>query len=353
MEVLKNKFHRELSDLDKLISFYNSELKLLGDLELNDFNLNNKLLSELSTNLKAFSISKRQFNYNSIIISLYGAFERFIENTLVSFVDKINKIVDKYDQLPEAIIKNHLTLSLALLNKIEQTRYSGTLKKNDIINNLHTCININQDYQLNKDAFAYHTANFRLQVIDETFARVGVQGISNLLIKNHEFSRHIIAKNEKSSSKSVTNEESFYFLNDLAERRNDVAHGVASEILQNDILRDYIEYFKFYSEALSQVLENKILHTELNYSGKEIGEITNAFKNGRVICIYTNKFPIKVGDTVIGKNKSEIVKANIVGMKINEISVNNCDDQDNYEIGIELDQKFKKNFRVSLVPTLA
>ena len=349
MEEIKNQFHKELDDLKKLIAFYNTEIKLLGDFDYSAQNINNEILQELSGNLKAFHISKRQFNYNSIIISLYGAFERFIENILISYVDFMNKLIIKYDKLPEALIKNHFNLSLSLLNKIEQPRYSGTLKKEIIISNLHTCINLNENYQLNKDAFAQHTANFRLQVIDESFSHIGLQGISNLIMKNSAFYNYVIAKTEMNSEDTINVDESFYLLNDLAERRNDVAHGVSSEILQNEILLDYIEFFEIYTGALTEILTNEYFHNELTHSGKELGEITDVFKEGKVICIYSNKTSIKTGDVLIGKNESTIVKAKVLGLELDDKKIELADDQNDYELGIELNERFRKNFKVFLV----
>ncbi|MFZ4522748.1 MAG: MAE_28990/MAE_18760 family HEPN-like nuclease [Bacteroidales bacterium] len=349
MNEIRNQFHRELQDLRKLITFFNSEIKLLADFDLSENNINNEILGELSTNLKIFHISKRQFNYNSIIISLYGSFERFIENILISYIDIMNRLIDKYDRLPEAIIKNHFTLSLSLLNKIEQPKYTGPLKKEEIISNLHTCININEGYQINKDAFSQHTANFRLQVIDESFAHIGIQAISSQIKKHEWFYKYIILKTEKNEGDVISLEESFHLLNDLAERRNDVAHGVASEILQNEILLEYIEFFEVYLEALSQVLNQEYLHIELKNTGKKLGNITDVFHDGKVICIFSNNISIKIGDFLIGYNESKIVKAKIANLKLDGANIEFVDDQNNYELGIEIDQIFRTNFNVFLV----
>ncbi len=351
MQEIKNQFHKELLDLRKLISFYDAEIKLLGEFDFSQPNINNDLLNELSTVLKSFNISKRQFNYNSIIISLYGSFERFIENILISYIDFVNRLIAKYDRLPEAIIKNHFNLSLTLLNKIQQPRYNGPLKKEGIISNLHTCINVNENYQLNKDAFAQHTANFRLQVIDENFAHVGILGISSLIMKDNNFHTYLLEKTEKTDDDAISLDEAFYLLNDLAERRNDVAHGVPSEILQNEILLDYITFFETYTEALTSILEKEYLQNELSYSGKELGDITDVFQEGKVICIYSNKLPIKNGDTLIGKNENTIIKAKVVGMELDDAKIETADEQNNYELGIEIDGKFRKNFKVFLIPS--
>ncbi len=336
MEAIKSNFLKELSDLRCLISFYDLEGKLLSDFQVTVETEEIKYLKQLSESLRKFPLSKKQFNYNSIIISLYGSFERFIENSLVTYSDKINQIVRKYNNLPDSILKNHFFLSLTLLNKVEQDNYAGHLSKEELIKNLHTCINVNEGYQLNKDAFAQHTANFRHQVIEECFSHLGIQNISQRILKTSIFLYYIIEKLEIHSPDAPNVDESFQQLNELAERRNDVAHGVPSEIIQNNILIDFVEFFEKFSAGLIEVLSNELLHREVDEFGTQLGELRDVYSDGEVICIHTNKIPIKIGDEIIGKNKNQIVKSKILEMKLNDINVEFTDDKSDFEIGLKI-----------------
>jgi len=349
MEAIRIKFLNELTDLKHLIVYYNLEGKLLRDFSLVNTSDEVNFLLELSNNLKKFSLSKRQFNYKSIIISLYGSFERFIENCLTTYIERLNNIFSQYNKLPNTILKNHYFLSLNLLNKVEQPRYNGPLKKEDIIKNLHTCINMNEVYQLNKDAFAQHSANFRLQVIDDSFSNIGIQTISQRVLQTEEFKNYIKDKLNLNEQDNPSIDETYYLLNDLAERRNDVAHGVPSEILQNEILSDYIDFFEKYANGLIEVLTSELLSLEITEHGVELGSLTDVYSEGKIICIYTNKLPIKKGDTLIGKNSNLIVKSKILGIKLNELDVSSISNEINEEIGVLLENKFKKNFKVYLL----
>ncbi len=350
MEEIKKQFHKELFDLKKLIAFYIAETKLLRTIDHGEGDSNLEILIELSTALQSFHITKRQFNYNSIIISLYGAFERFVQDMLVTYADFLNRLVVKYNDLPEALIRNHFGLSLSLLNKIQHPRYSGALKKEEVIRNLHTCVNLNENYQLNKDAFAQHSSNFRLQVIDESFSQLGIEGISALIMKSGTFYEYVISMAGKSPEDVITREESFYLLNDLVERRNYVAHGVSSEILQNSILLDYVNFFEVYAEALTEVLNSEYYQEEISHSGKRLGEITDVYNDGTVICIHSNRTALKTGDVLIGRNQFTIVKSRVLGLQLDDKNIELADDQNDYELGVKLERKFRKNFEVFLVP---
>jgi hypothetical protein len=349
MDVIRNKFHQEILDLRNLILFYEAEFKLHDTFMDTPTSKEELLIHELSGTLKKFKLSKLQFNYNSIIISLYGSFERFIENCLITYVDNLNILINSYKNLPESILKNHFVLSLTLLNKIEQPKYGGLLTKEDVIKNLHTCININEGYQLNKDAFAQHTANFRLQVVEESFSHIGINQISQKVLKIDSFKNYSNAKLGLSANSELIPKESFQILNDLAEYRNYVAHGITSEIIQNDILLDYLDFFEAYSTALIEVLGKNLLYRELEANGIELGEITDVYKDGKVVCFKTNNQIINKGDVLIGKNKEIITKATITKIQLNDEEFDSIDSKDNYEIGAEISNLFKKNFKVFLL----
>jgi len=349
MIAIRDKFNQEILDLEKLINFYDLENKLLDSFNQDPKTKEELVINELSNTLKSFKISKRQFNYNSIIISLYGSFERFIENCLISYVDELNILIKAYKDLPDSITKQHFILSLSLLNKIEQPRYNGPLRKEDIIRNLHTCVNTLNDYQLNKDAFTQHTANFRLGVIDEVFSQIGVNQISQKILKISSFSDFIHENLGLGDNSELNINECFQILNDLAEYRNYVAHGVTSELIENNILREYLIFFKHYSFSLIEVLNSNLLHRELEEKGKELGEITDVYQNGKVICFMTKNKSLKIGDNILGKNADKIVKASIKKIKLDGDEIEMIDNNNNYEIGIEIDSQMKKNFKLYLI----
>ena len=235
------------------------------------------------------------------------------------------------------------------MNKVEQPKYNGPLRKEDIIKNLHTCLNTVNDYELNKDAFSQHSANFRLQVIDETFSQVGIKQISTKILKIKSFKEYIASKLGVSEDRKLKVNESFQILNELAELRNFVAHGVSSSIIQNNILLDYLVFFRKYTSSLVEVLNNNLLHFEIEENSIELGEITDVFRDGEIICLNTKNTSINIGDKIIGKNEHNIIKTTIKGIKFNDVDIERIDSNENYEIGINVEDKIKRNYKIYLV----
>src|SRR5262249_20353475 len=83
--------------------------------------------------------NKLQYEYNTIIISLYGYLERYIEDLIAEHLVLVSTFVPGFHDLPDAVQQNHLDLSLELTRKAEFPRYAGTLRAEDIIAKLHAC----------------------------------------------------------------------------------------------------------------------------------------------------------------------------------------------------------------------
>ena len=73
-------------------------------------------------------VRRRRFNYNSIIVSLYGYLEQYIENIISRTASLLNDIVPSYKHLSSQIQDHHLRLSLDLIRKLDHTRFRGKFK---------------------------------------------------------------------------------------------------------------------------------------------------------------------------------------------------------------------------------
>lgn len=347
MEGVLSKFLNEMEELRKLLRFYTLENQLRAGFIVDDESDPSKhLLFELSKGFKEFYISKRTFNYNSLIISLYGYFERFVENSITSYIDQVSQVVMDYGNLPEKISLNHYQLSLTLLSKVNHARYEGILTKEAIIAKLHKCMNESGPYQLNIEAFLQHNSNFRSRVVDEVFQYLNFPKISDRIKADREFYLYSIQRLGLNDGDVISEEISFGLMNELAQRRNDVAHGIETEILQNNLVEEFIIFFEHYSKALTRVCASDLLKFTQTHLSTPMGHVTGLFRNGSVVCLATNHVPLKLGDELIGFNTERIVKATAMSIQIQGESVLEVDNLSNYEIGVGLSQPFQRNFQI-------
>lgn len=342
MQSVGQRFHLELNDLERLIEYYNIESKIPTLTPSS----NEPLIDNLVLKYKSFESTKRKINYNSIIISLYGYFERFIEDMVSSYISSLTSVIGSYDKLPSKIIENNYKLSLTLLPKTEQPRYSGILRKETIIENLHNCFTKTSGYTLNTEAFTQHTANFKYDVINYLFLNAGISEINDLIKNDKKVHKFMCDYWGLDGTNDLTAEQTFFLLNDLAARRNEVAHGIQGIMLQTSEFLPYIQFFRVYNNALLYITSQNFLNYNIENNAKPLGVITSVYSSKNVLCFYTNKIPLKNGDVIYGMNKHEIMVGKIQAIKFNDTDIDKIDGDENYEIGVKLDVTFKKSHKL-------
>ncbi|OME28898.1 hypothetical protein BSK63_23595 [Paenibacillus odorifer] len=191
--------------------------------------------------------SKSAFDYNTIVVSLYGYFERFIEDLIKAYISSLKSFVKNFNEMPEKIRMNHSDLSAILIQNLKLPKYQDTIKSENIVINMHSCVIGNVEFEINLDAYTYHTSNFRQGSIDEFYSKVGVENISSKILNSPNFEKYLI---ENEISKTVA----FGKISDLAERRNQVSHGAPVQLLDPIIFIDYLNFFDVYSTCLHQIL---------------------------------------------------------------------------------------------------
>src|SRR5690349_11047165 len=63
--------------------------------------------------------NKSQYDYNTVIISLYGYLERFIEDLIAEHLEQVASLVPVFALLPPVVQARHVTLSLDLARKAD------------------------------------------------------------------------------------------------------------------------------------------------------------------------------------------------------------------------------------------
>lgn len=358
-------FKQGLSDLQQYIKGLDLEAKLIlpegkGEKSIVLENQLKHFFEHRNTNRAL----KRRFDYNSIIVSMYGLVEQYIKALMQDYLESLQKIVPSYSGLPEPITKNHVAVSFELIKQTEHSRYRGTNTKEKIISKLNSCLNEPENYKLNFDAFCQHNANFRSDVIDDFFKKVGFPKIMEKSLGNPNIRRLLNAleldelhehleKNTdpkiRENKASGLQERAFSFLNDLAERRNEVAHGISSDLLGHDILLEYLNLLNILGETIYDVVLQNLKQEEVRFIGSKIGKPTDIFKDGYVSCILSNNVQIRKDDYIVAQNDNELVSGRILGIQIDEVEVNEVNEESSIEIGLRTDCRIKKTHKISII----
>lgn len=205
---------------------------------------------------------RRRFDYAALVVSLYAAFESFVEDLIWSF-SEAEVTFRSYLELPQGLQKKHLVKSADLLarGRLGEGRYAG-LTDRDVVSGLHTCLTGIAPYSLNRAAVVHHDNNLKHGVLTSIFTDVGIDavhsraGSTDALIQWYQAHPDNAGRIVAGVPASVIELR----LNNLVDRRNEIAHGnVPNAALGPDEMADLVEFVASYARALFAVVIKEYL----------------------------------------------------------------------------------------------
>lgn len=306
--------------------------------------------------------NKKIFDYKLAILIIYGSFECYIENIIAQYVSKLNSTVGSFASLPASIQSNHTELSAKLLSSIcaGYSKYEH-IDSAEIVEHLHSCYASPQNYKLNVAAFTQHTANLRINVIRELFSVIGITGIDSLIIKNPNFIDFLGKIDPELSILLEEQRENAYYercfqrLNDVIERRNDIAHGVEDaddNILSTDVLLEYANYIMEISKSIYSIVLCEFAKISILSGGSNIlclGLPISVYNNS-IVCFNSNGQKISQGDTIASINSNNQVRVGeIESLEIDHQPIKCIPTNGNYGFGAKISFYANKNYNYYII----
>lgn len=300
------------------------------------------LLNTLKEHDKVFKRSRKIFEYKAVIISLYGLLEKYVETWIKEYLDSLSKLIPNYNQIEEKFRDNHFEFSLKLIKTIqsrESAKYQR-LTKEEILRKLNSCIVTPTNYQINTEAFVLLSGNLKHNKIVELFKPLNID-LNSKLTNNEQlnnkigFSKEKIAKTEK----DVLYEK----INNLVQRRNEIAHGSETNLLAIDELEDYIDFLEVYCQAIFEILREQFIKQESIQTYQKIEKVINIF-NDKILAFEIENYHIKVGDMLIIETpEGKFYKKPILTIQLDNKSYQKISILEKTNIAVSVDHKIKEN----------
>ena len=309
--------------------------------------------SDIAVAIRDFP-AKRQLDYNCIIVTLYGLLEQYVEALLAAYIDSYTQIVPRYSYLPSDLRKAHIHLVVDHLQRATKLRYRGQYDVSSLVKGLNSCLEDREPYHLIADSFTHHTTNVRVEAVDEMFKRVGLIGVSRRAVKTDIFKEFLDNEDPKRSINSDFPERCLIEIDDLAERRNEVSHGLSSNIVSNEILLGYLQIVEVYCKAIYAVVVESSLPYLAQHRGVELGDPIAVFNN-EILCVSTKGYEVKQGDTLVLEtaDPQQPYMQSVIGeIQIEGKSVEKVLAGEPVDIGMKINVKPKMNHKVYLVRPL-
>ena len=336
------------------------------------YNCESAIKDEIANHLHSVEmaslINAKKFTYTNSIISLYGFLENFIESIAREFIINLNAIQAPFCSLPKEIRSSHLELSIDLLKNIQRDRAKNKEQKITliklVIENMNSCAQEDTAYQLNEYAFSNHSSNFRYDSIHNLFCKIGIHGVPRLSLRNSELRDSLAAKHtvdsdikEKILVSLLTSE-----LDDLAQRRNEIAHGSFDGDLESvEMVIDRALLLKSFGNSLCEVLIDYFHGFVFSSSIKtKIGKPDKIYNGSCVFGFIANKShettAIKVGDILFAVNdtsNNKIKYGKIVSIVNNKLPTESIQLPSLTDFAIRVDFEFSTHMGNREIYTMA
>lgn len=218
-------------------------------------------------------------------------------------------------------------------------------ESSDLIENLYKCNATPNDYRLNRLVYSRHAFNYRIESLNRAFVDLGVPALVAKASSHESFLRYI----PQPGLEGLVDHE-WGAIDDLAVRRNDVAHGEANDLLSLDFLNEYVLFFWHAGLSIYEVLRQYITAHIVSIHGHLLMDVDQVHHE-HVVIPFLDLLPagteIEIGTPVFMTTSNAPCDRSQLGF-VREIRVN--------DVGVErivAEQGLQVGLRLSLKPVVA
>lgn len=243
---------------------------------------------------------QRRFAYIACISALYSSFENFAERVAFRFgqmllANPANCSAGQISSLRRRYVRNASTL---LGQNLGSGRYQGVTEL-DVARSLASCLDESTPLvDLRLELIALHSSNLRLSSLAELF-RWAVPDLESRILHSdsvEHWMSHTVDVSASTLAGVLENE-----LDDLVERRNEVAHrAIPDEILSYGHLLSKVRFIEAVSLGLVASLAGTLMEVLVkNGESVPLGIPTDYYRGSRIAVIPSLGSPISEGDCVL------------------------------------------------------
>ncbi len=333
------------SELIRLL-LRNSRLPLLEDQE-----------RQLLTQIAAARTDRKRYLYCVAVVSLYGLLERFVDSLVEAFVARVSCMVGTYEKMPGAIRNNHVSLSLELVKALTEDRHREALTPTAVIANLHSCLSGAEAFQVNGAAFVLHRGNISLRRVTTFLSSVGIDGHLRRVTHTRGFMEFSRAREPERDVRSVADPDLHGLLqpiDDLVERRNQVAHGVIDDIESVELLKERCQFVATYAAALYDVFAQEVLRYEVERpTAQRLGKPLAVF-NRQIVCFESSQCTIAVGNVLVaatGKSMEPFRHGAILSLEVDHVRYGELAISQPTQFGVLVPYRARPEYEYFLLPS--
>lgn len=339
-----DEYKKQLAEIRTFIRSVELQKDVISELELLEIVGNNALNLSLQYGKIIKQVVESPIQYNAVIISIYGCFERYIDNIFNEYCRLMCDIIENYDNLPKKMKEKHIKKLGDFLSNPQRYKNYDLTDKQAVKNAAEAFNNLKEGFGNNQKLILTHGGNLKIDQITELASDLGIEDFQRNVVSDYMFKSFFIKRemfNEETYTRLISGESKrlFEMLDRLVEERNNVAHGwIESRIKISDISNEYIDYMECLAGSIIEVLIKFIHITQYNNDrmcliGKPLKVIDH-----HIICINNHGGLLRKGDYLLAVKNDKIKVLVIKSIQKNGVEIEGTEEI-SMNIGVGFEKK--------------
>lgn len=236
---------------------------------------------------------EKTYEYRANVVSLYGAFEHFVEELIKEYVGELSKKCCHFQDLDDKIRKEYVEKWKSLHTNVKKGHTKYTLDELKMARNMHDTL-VSDTSGIMAECYIPIGGNYRHNSICEIMESLGAANI-RLNLKKYEPLKTYMANHKYGDD--VGDSVLFLEVEKLVERRNEVSHGAADDLLSDNEFETMMDFVGVYAETLSNYMSDELCRVEWEQNkNKTVFSVGHRYDGGRVIAMTIDNEKVKKGN---------------------------------------------------------
>ena len=290
---------------------------------------------------QAQTVDQRRFAYIACISALYASFENFAERVAFRFSEMLlSDRANLTDEQMASLRRRYVRNASALLGQSLGVGRYREITELDVAKSLLSFLDeSSSSLDLRLELMTLHGSNLRWEPLTELFSWA-IQDLQSKIRSSDAvkmWASGIVDVNDEALNGVLKSE-----LDDLVERRNEVAHrAIPDEILSPERLLAKVDFVEAVSLGLAASLAGKLLEaTAKSGALQSLGTPSEYYQNNSVVVIPLLQVPIRTNDCVLVLSGDSARWGHVLEVRVEDVAVQNADA--GIEVGLRLDFAVQK-----------
>jgi len=260
----------------------------------------------------------------------------------MAYLEELDSTISTFEDLPEKIRKSHTSLSAQLLMNSQLDKYRDRCNEVDIIQRMHSCTT-GGPFHLNSLAFIDHKSNFRIDALNLFFDAAGIPGISTSIKQEPAFEEYKAKRFSDQGIDRLPDKVVFEDLDELAWRRNVVAHGWPDSTLSIELMKERAAFIQALGECIYEVLRQSLLPHVVKHLGRALASPLAVYDHS-VVCFRLETGTISTGSRIIARAPTgRHFEGRVISLELEHISQEKVAAPPPVDVGCRVGFKAKMN----------